>query len=243
MTELEFSESELRAGVTAGELLAHPAAWIHRRVETVELLTHEETRRQVSVDFTLSAEQEEPLLTEDGVVVPISVLTKEPRRNFDLRDESGSAVPVLGRVANGRLSHIAALSAALDALPDGVSDDAFELLAGDLGQVVNAPPAQAATALQQIAAGAESGNRLRRIVWEDELSRETLQTLAANYVLFAVLPPGGPRRRILKYSYGTHSNDWRYRKGRIGDRPGCGSARSALTEDAFSSSVRQPIVP
>ena len=30
-------------------------------------------------------------------MVPISVLTKEARRNFDLRDESGAAVPVLGK--------------------------------------------------------------------------------------------------------------------------------------------------
>ena len=203
MTELEFLPSELRAGVTAQELIADPAAWINRRVETVRMLTHEETRRQVSIDFTLSVAQEEGLSTEEGVVVPISVLTKEPRRNFDLRDESGAAVPVLGKGSNGRLAHIAALSAALDPLAAAeASDDAIELLAGDIGHIVSGAPAEAGAALEQIAAGAGSGNRLRGLVWEDEIAREMLQTLAGNYVLFAVLPPGGPRRRILKYSYG-----------------------------------------
>jgi hypothetical protein len=49
--------------------------------------------------------------------VPISALTKEPRRNFDLRDESGRAVPVHGREQNGELAHVAVMNGAVNALP------------------------------------------------------------------------------------------------------------------------------
>jgi hypothetical protein len=66
-------------------------------VETIELLSHEETRRRVSIDFSLTDQQLAELNIGEGIAVPISVLTKEARRNFDLRDESGRAVPVLGR--------------------------------------------------------------------------------------------------------------------------------------------------
>ena len=97
----------IAAGVACTSLIADPARWINRRVETIELLSREETRRRVSIDFTLTKEQLAALDIGDGVAVPIAVLTKEPRRNFDLRDEAGRAVPVLGRDQNGDLAHIA----------------------------------------------------------------------------------------------------------------------------------------
>ena len=192
----------LTAGFTATKLIAYPSTWINRRVETIELLSHEETRRRVSVDFTLSDELARGLATAEGIVVPISVLTKEARRNFDLRDESGAAVPVLGRHSNAELAQIAVTNAAVDALPESVTPDAFELVAGDLGQIVTSSPRSAEDALGVLVGGAEYGNELRAAIWTDETCRILLQTLSTNYVLFAVLPPGGPHRRILKYSYG-----------------------------------------
>jgi hypothetical protein len=200
-----FADYDIKAGIAAVDLITAPNSWIHRRVETVSMLTHEETRRQVSVDFTLSLDAEEELTTEDGVVIPISVLSKEARRNFDLRDESSAAVPVLGKESNGRLSHVTALAAILDLLPEDLSDDAFELLSADVGLIVNRPPDGAIEALSVLAGGAESGNDIRRKIWDSDLCRELLETLSTNYVLFAVLPPGGPRRRILKYSYSDGS--------------------------------------
>ena len=72
-------DSFLEAGFACAQLIAEPKSWINRRVETVEMLSQEETRRRVSVDFTLSAKQREALTTRHGVVVPISVLSKHPR--------------------------------------------------------------------------------------------------------------------------------------------------------------------
>jgi hypothetical protein len=45
------------------------------------MLDRDATRRRVSIDYLLSDEQLEALTLEDGVVVPISVLTKEPRKS------------------------------------------------------------------------------------------------------------------------------------------------------------------
>lgn len=198
----EYSETQLRAGIASVPLIADPASWINRRVETIEILSHEETRRRVSVDFTLDDQKRENLTTPEGLVVPISVLTKEARRNFDLRDEGGAAIPVLGRQSNGELAHVATLRAALEALGGEVAPEAFELLEADLAQIVLSPPDQAETALGFFIGSAESGDSLRAQIWESDVCRNLLETLWANYVLFAVIPPQGNNRRILKYSYG-----------------------------------------
>ena len=50
--------------------------------------------------------------------------------------------------------------------------------------------------------GARSGDALRSAIWESPTCRSLLSVLWNNYVLFAVIPPDGPVRRILKYSYG-----------------------------------------
>jgi hypothetical protein len=191
----------LLAGITCTALIADPKSWIRRRVETVEMLSHEETRRRVSIDFALTEETLDRLAIEDGIVVPISVLTKEPRKKFDLHDESGRSVPVLGRDQNGELAHTALLNAALDALPDDVSDDVIQMLSADLRQVVFSSPDQAADALGFLYGSAEAGDPWRAAIVSDQTCQGLLDVLWSNYVLFAVLQPGGARRRILKFSY------------------------------------------
>jgi hypothetical protein len=220
------------AGVASAPLISDPKSWINRRVETVELLSHEETRRQASIDFTLSDEQLDQLTIDEGVVVPISVLTKERRRNFDLRDESGRAVPVLGKEQNGELAHTAVLSAAYDALPQPPSQDVFDILAADLRQVVFGLPDEAEAALAFIAGSANSGDPWRAAILADEVCRSLLDTLWANYVLYAVLAPKGPNRRILKYSYGeglaftSYRQNMRSRLARLAPRELAGRAWS-----------------
>jgi len=209
--------SEVVAAMACTDLIAYPHRWINRRVETVELLSYEETRRRVSVDYTLDAETQKSLTLPDGVVVPITALTKEARRNFDLRDEGGRSVPVLGKNQNGSLAHVALMNAALNALDETPSQDAFEMLAADLRRVVFDPPTDAADALAYLVGGADAGDPLRKAIWDDDTCQRLLTTLWQNYVLFAVLPPGGANRRVLKYGYGddftleTETMRWRDR--------------------------------
>lgn len=225
----DYSEAQLEAGIASVQLIADPASWINRRVETIEILSHEETRRRVSIDFTLDEKLQKDLETPEGLLVPISVLTKEARRNFDLRDEGGAAVPVLGRQSNGDLAHIAVLRAVLEALGGKVEPETFELLEGDLAQIVLSPPDQAEAALGFFIGSAESGDILRSRIWNSDTCRNLLETLWANYVLFAVLPPGGHHRRILKYSYGDDLT-----------RPGWGSIRERLSPTFLWESVWSP---
>ena len=63
--------SLFEAGRATTDLLAAPKRWINRRVETIEMLSKEETRRRVSIDFTLTRPQLTALRIEDGIVVPV----------------------------------------------------------------------------------------------------------------------------------------------------------------------------
>jgi hypothetical protein len=160
----------------------------------------------------------------EGIVVPISVLTKEPRRNFSLRDESGRAIPVLGKAQNGDLAHMALLSAAWDALPEEPPLDVLEMLSADLRQVVTQTGDEAFATLIHLRRAADAGDRWRGPIFDDPVCSQMLWTLSQNYVLFAVLPPDGANRRILKYSY---SEDFTGELGRplcvIDSCAGCGA--------------------
>lgn len=198
VTETDFIE----AGFACAALIADPKSWINRRVETVEMLAQEETRRRVSVDFTLSAEQRRALTTRHGVVVPISVLNKGALRNFDLRDEQPAVVPALNRADNAELGLTALLSAALDAIPEPHAAKPVDVLTADLRQIVLADEETALEALEALVGAANEGEPMRRAMWQDATCNSLLRTLASDYVLFAALPPGGPDRRVLKYGYG-----------------------------------------
>lgn len=195
--------SFIEAGFACAKLIADPKSWINRRVETVEMLTQEETRRRVSIDFTLSGEQRAALTTRHGVVVPISVLSKQPLRNFDLRDEQPAVLPILNRADNGELGLTALLSAALDALPQPPAEErVVEALTAELQEIVLGDEPAALPALSSLVAAAHDGDPIRGTIWNDPTCRTLLRTLASDYVLFAALPAGGPDRRVLKYSYG-----------------------------------------
>jgi len=190
------------AGIAAAPLIADPKSWINRRVETIELLSREETRRRVSVDFTLSDEQLASLRIRDGIVVPISVLAKERRRAFDIRDEGGNAIPVLGRAQNGTLALIALSNAAAAALGPEVPREEFESLTADLRRIVLEPRTTAQQVRAEFAKKATVAGSAHAVVNVDPTCASMLDALWMNYVLFAVLENGGANRRVLKYAYG-----------------------------------------
>jgi hypothetical protein len=207
--EVDYTDSILDAGLAAAPLISEPASWINRRVETIRLLSHEETRRQVSIDFTVSRDRRIDLEVEHGVVVPISTMTKEARRHFDLRDESGSAVPVLGKKINGALAHVAVMSEAVDALSAEPEEEQFDLVWTELQEVVIGDPTSAREALSNFVGKAESGDYLRSTIWARSSCRTMLEELQDNYVLFAVIERECAERRILKYSF---SEDFKFDK-------------------------------
>jgi hypothetical protein len=91
-----------RLGFSTHNLISDWDGWVKRRVEQVELISNAAARRRISVDFRLHSElfrRPEPM---DGggpshrmLYVPLTLLQKAPFTNFDLRDECGTAIPLL----------------------------------------------------------------------------------------------------------------------------------------------------
>ncbi len=91
---LDERSGEIAVGFAA--LLTRQAAWRHRRVETITVLSHERVRRHVSVDFTVpEAHRAEIELSDGQCVVPLAYLGKRLLVNFDLFMEDEAAVPLL----------------------------------------------------------------------------------------------------------------------------------------------------
>ena len=91
---LDERSGEIAVGFAA--LLTRQAAWRHRRVETITVLSHERVRRHVSVDFTVpAAHRDELALSEGEWVVPLAYLAKRLLVNFDLFMEDEAVVPLL----------------------------------------------------------------------------------------------------------------------------------------------------
>jgi len=117
--------------------------WIHRRVESIGLSDAKAERRRVSIDFTLP-ESCVAISTGSGGVslhfVPIAMLRKGPLTDFNLRDESGNALPLLTKRRNGTLAasvlklfaeeRLAAAKGAPTALPPEIAQDIEEIAVG-----------------------------------------------------------------------------------------------------------------
>lgn len=192
-----------RAGFACSELISNPAGWINRRVETVEILSHEETRRRVSVDFTLPERLIGDLDTGEGVAIPLSIHAKQPRRHFDLNDESGSAVPVMGRQQNTLLAHTALFGLAVDLLQTAMTPDERTIELGDLlWQVVAEPEADARHAANFLTANAAAKGSWMAPLARDQRFMKLLRLFAGGYLLVALLEPETRSRRILKFGYG-----------------------------------------
>src|ERR1044072_723440 len=81
--------------------------WVKRRVETVELLSDTTVRRRVSVDFRMRSWLPAPVLQWAGSqfhYIRIAQLEKGRMLRFDLRDETGRALPLLTRRKNAMIS-------------------------------------------------------------------------------------------------------------------------------------------
>lgn len=182
------------------ELLTDEPRWIHRRVETIDLLAQELVRRQVTVDFTLP----ETLLDDLRIAaagpwcVPLAILEKRPLRNFDLRehDESRS---VLGASSGGPIAAgIVTAAARLASAPTPADPDVMALLE----RVARSDPPAALDAMQLLRHRAGEAEQVATVL-EDATSSYFLTTFAESYLLIALLTrPGG--RRILKYAYDEH---------------------------------------
>jgi hypothetical protein len=196
-----YAEAAWPVALACLQLLSDEPRWIHRRVETVDLLTQELVRRQVSVDFTLP----EPLLDDlrigpDGPwCAPLAILEKRPLRNFDLR-EHDEWRPILGASTGGPIAAgVVTAAAQLAIAPHALEPDVASLLE----QIARSDLDEARAAMRQLHRRADHVSQIAQIL-ADETSGYFLATFAESYMLIALLGDEPRGRRILKYAYEEH---------------------------------------
>jgi hypothetical protein len=178
----------------AGLLLRRQAAWRHRRVETLTMLSHEQVRRHVSIDFTVPEEHREGLrISTHEHVVPLALLAKRPLVHFDLRNEEGHSIPLLTADQN-RLIHREMLYLALDSDIQDADDDTQTAVAAAAGAVIEA-----------VLADEDVGDAIERLEREHGVApladfRATTSDLSRAFYLWAVVR-GLDRRRVFKFAY------------------------------------------
>jgi hypothetical protein len=214
----------------ADQLLQEEAAWRHRRVEMLTMLSHEQVRRHVSVDFTVPAELRERLRLSDAgeFAVPLAFLAKRPLVHFDLRNEEGHSIPLLTAEQNtliGRELLYQVLEGDLDAQDadnPAITSDADALIEAVLGDLD--------------VTGAVERLERRHDLQPLEDFRWATELLSRSFVLWAVVR-GIERRRVFKFAY---DEPFSLRPGLayVYDAPGCKEAWSYHLEVAVPTDLR-----
>jgi len=219
---LEERAGEIAVGFAA--LLTRHAAWRHRRVETITVLSHEQVRRSVSVDFTVPLEHRDGLrLSEREWIVPLAFLAKRPLVNFDLLAEDEAAIPLL-RSEESQLIARELLYLMLDLEAD-VQEDVAPLI-----EWILAATADEAAALDEAVAELEDAHG--PLPGFAALA----QQLTRGFLLCAVVDDTA-RRRVIKFAYDEPLG----RPGRsvhFYDAPGCTEAASYHAEVAVPDEMR-----
>ncbi|MGB7684182.1 MAG: SGNH/GDSL hydrolase family protein [Solirubrobacterales bacterium] len=164
--------------------------WVHRRVESIEILDERMVRRRVSVDFTPEAAQGAP------TYAPIALLAKGTLTRFDLRDEAEASVPLLTREQNSAFSTAHMLKIAEEAaggqpLPARLVSLCWTIASGD--------PYEADEAIFEVATQLEPES-LRQALRDSDRFRSVTDTFAYSFpVMVAMDDPS--RRRVIKLAY------------------------------------------
>jgi hypothetical protein len=223
------------------QLLLSSQAWVHRRVEAMIFHDGTTATRRVSVDFTLPSQapvcevcarwpqaddhrgrggSATPSPVAAPRLVPITLLPKRSLINFDLRDETGAALPHLELRQNQDLTftllsiwarHVLStqpverpataanggrrLLPPLVELQDEVANTLCTLTYGTREEFESA-----LACLKEPGAGA--GSQLRRLA-NDQRFQYVLGLLAYDFMLVVEVPDGLPYRHVYKVSYDT----------------------------------------
>lgn len=191
-------------GLDIYHFLVQVDRWVHRRVEQVDFLDDRSVRRRVSVDFELPANMPDREIAGTPIdLVPLALLRKRPLVGFDLRDESGSTVPLLTREQNAFVawSLLAAVGEAA-ARNAGFSLPLPLDVLSDLRLLASEQPEKARSAFKTFIKPRKRESRfLRRALMKDEVFRSLAEALTENFMLLVLLEHESSRRRVLKYSY------------------------------------------
>ncbi len=182
---------EERAGdiaEAADVLLRYQGAWRHRRVETITVLSHEEVRRHVSIDFTVPDEQREGLrLSAEVFIVPLALLTKRPLVHFDLRNEEQHAIPLLTAEQHRTIAR----ELLYRQLDDALAGEGFEAAGALIETVLADEPREVEAEIAALEAA--HGVQLADF-------RATAAVLSRSFIAWAIVR-GLDRRRVFKFAF------------------------------------------
>ena len=176
-------------------LIAHPQ-WVHRRIDAPGV-----PRRH-----HLPPPPERALHRADGRardpgggrrfrLVPLATLRKETLVNFDCRDESGTALPVLTRTQQGLLT-VRGLTAWAEALVDQAAAEPLDAdVAAEVATLVAGEAGERAARSSFAGGGAQ-----RAALRDDEFFSLVLERLTEQFLITLVGDVPGTQR-VLKFSY------------------------------------------
>ena len=207
-------------GAIALALLRDPAKWVHRRVESFELVDTKMVRRQITLDFTLPPNLPTPLV-RDGeamVLTPITMMQRHAAAagrgesgimGFDVSDASGNSLPLLTERDGGLLAAAALFQYARSLLHDPASR---KELKGRLGAALLRIPFQTLTVnaptlrelLNPRSSEWRASNisvRARRCLANDREFGHFLALVAGNSAAFVPIASPLGTRQVIKMSY------------------------------------------
>jgi hypothetical protein len=218
---------EERAADIAGAadvLLRYQSAWRHRRVETITVLTHEQVRRHVSIDFTVPEDQREGLrISAEEFAVPLALLTKRPLVHFDLRNEEQHAIPLLTADQHRTIAR-ELLYRQLE------SDEASEDVVVAAGELIEAVLEDQPQNLEPEIAALEAAHGIELADF-----RATAAVLSQSFIVWAIVR-GLDRRRVFKFAVDEPVGRARFAYV-IGAR-GCTEAESYHVEVAVPADLK-----
>jgi hypothetical protein len=174
--------------------------WVHRRVESVQFADDTTIRWRCSVDFSVP-----PVAANVAVngsqfaLIPLTWLEKSVLVNFDLRDESNTAIPVLTTRQNGE----AAVSMLTGVGRLVLNDEVCDPVVCDLRGIVMGSPDDALKVFNALAdpRGDPHEDRQRAALMTDPFFRILTRRFAETFLLVAALHAEVGERRILKYAF------------------------------------------
>ena len=196
-----WPRDELRAALAADLpgletirlLIAHPD-WVHRRVDALEYRDDTTFRRRQSVHFTVPAAAPQIRVGESDVrLIPLTTLRKETLVNFDCRDESGTALPVLTRRQQGLLVVRGMLGWA-EAIVSGSLDP-------DVAAEIEARLTASERTLHEARAAFADGGGQREALLADDIFALVLERLTDQFLLTTLVRDRPGTQRIVKFSY------------------------------------------
>jgi hypothetical protein len=101
-------------------------SWLRRHVETVTLQTLTSARRQLTIDLELPESHESSFRWRDGerlCYLPVALLLKDPpSSNLDMLDERNGSLPVLNRLENAEVTHVAVMAVIVSMYDQQIAD-------------------------------------------------------------------------------------------------------------------------